>query len=122
MKKLAISTVVGLLLFTTQGEYSSIPIKTGRDPVTILKNKSYYFKNKKIHELWWTRNTLSRVANDKNHYVVIDIEVNNREVYSLRIKTSNPDTTEEFAKIEDVLDHASFILREPGTCVSRKGH
>ncbi|MFZ5752805.1 MAG: hypothetical protein ACOY3J_01055 [Bacillota bacterium] len=64
MGKLAISTVVGLLLLTTQGEYSSIPIKTGRDPVTILKNKSYYFKNKKIHEFWWTGNTLSRIAND----------------------------------------------------------
>jgi hypothetical protein len=43
-----------------------------------------------VHLLKWSRRILSRVPGDKNHYVTAEIIKNDREVYTIFIKSSEP--------------------------------
>jgi hypothetical protein len=43
-----------------------------------------------VHILQWSRQKLSRVANDKNYYVTLDILTGSREVYTIFVKSDTP--------------------------------
>ena len=43
-----------------------------------------------VHILQWSREKLSRVENDKNYYVSLDIRNGSREVYSIFVKSDKP--------------------------------
>lgn len=45
---------------------------------------------KKVHILQWSRNKLSRVKNDKNYYVSMEILNGSREVYTILVKSDKP--------------------------------
>lgn len=49
-----------------------------------------YVKGYKAHILKWSRSKLSRVENDKNYYVSAEIIKNEKEVYTIFIKSANP--------------------------------
>lgn len=54
---------------------------------------------KRTHLLKWSRKRLSRVKGDKNYYISAEIVKNNKEVYTILIKSSRP-----FYNYEDYMD------------------
>lgn len=45
---------------------------------------------KTVHILQWSRQKLSRVENDKNYYVTLEIQTGSREVYTIFVKSDAP--------------------------------
>ena len=54
------------------------------------EEKIFIHNGYSIHTLKWHRNKLAKVENDKNHYLSAVIIKNNKEVYSLFFKSSEP--------------------------------
>lgn len=52
------------------------------------QDETLSINNNKVHLLKWTRRQLSRIPNDKNHYVSAEIIKNNNEVYTIFIKST----------------------------------
>lgn len=50
----------------------------------------FQLAGKSVHVLQWSRNKLSRVADDKNYYASADLIVSEREVYSFFFKSTEP--------------------------------
>jgi len=85
---------------------------------TIEENKTIWINNHKVHLLKWTRRQLSRIPNDKNHYVSAEIVKNNYEVYTIFIKSSQAIENEL-----DIINSFTFLDRQ-GTAHIKKpdGH
>ena len=47
-------------------------------------------RGRKVHVLKWSRDKLDRVENDKNYYISAEIEKNDKEVYTVFMKSSTP--------------------------------
>lgn len=97
--------------------YSNAPIKRGTDPVKIIKETSYPKEDKLIHQLWWVREELAGIENDKNYYALVDIEVSEKEVYTLHFKGNSLQWLEN--NLEDIILSFETLEAKVGTSNSR---
>lgn len=73
----------------------------------VERDTMLYLQGYKTHLLKWTRRNLSRVPNDKNHYVTAEIIKNSNEVYTIFIKSSQPIDNEM-----DILRSVTFTEKQ----------
>lgn len=71
--------------------YSNKFVKTSPDH-TILADEWLEDRGRAVHILQWTRRPLVRVPNDRNHYASIEVVKNDREVYTIFVKSGRPIT------------------------------
>lgn len=76
---------------------------------TVEEDRMLYVNGMRVHLLKWERRRLSRVPNDKNHYVSAEFIKNTNEVYTVFIKSSTP--------IDNEMDyiHSLQIFEPQGT-------
>ncbi len=63
--------------------YSNAPILSGGDPVRIIRRGVSTIHARTVHQLWWRRPSLAKVANDMPYYASVDIVLGPRLTYSL---------------------------------------
>lgn len=73
----------------------------------VEKNHMLYLNNMRVHLLKWERRRLSRIPDDKNHYVSAEFIKNNNEVYTVFIKSSLP-----IANEMDILQNFHVFARQ----------
>ncbi|WP_202976446.1 glycoside hydrolase family 26 protein [Anaerophilus nitritogenes] len=78
--------------------YSNAFIKNTKDHIKEYENTAT-INGMKVHLLKWSRKKLSKVSNDKNFYVSAEIVKNDKEVYTIFIKSSR-----QFYNFEDYMD------------------
>lgn len=84
--------------------YSNKFIANSRDH-TLLLEETYRQNGFKIHLLNWTRQKLVHVPNDKNYYSSIELAKNDKEVYTIFIKSIVPvDNAHEIAASFTTID------------------
>lgn len=82
--------------------YSNAPILSGRDKVQIIRHTKGIRHGREVHELWWRRPTLSKVAQDMPMYASVDIVVQPRLTYTLLFRAK---TLAELERIVPAMVH-----------------